>query len=58
MPDFKSADFQKQRTDDQLLQVIRDGRGMMPGFGKQLNEQGLRALVAHVRAYGAPEKPE
>jgi len=53
MPDFTSADFQKQRTDAQLLAVIRDGRGMMPPFGKQLNEQGLSALVQHVRRFGA-----
>lgn len=57
LPDFTSAEFQKQRSDEQLLQAIREGRGMMPGFGKQLNEQGLSALVAHVRAYGAaPEQ--
>ena len=56
LPDFTSAEFQKQRSDEQLLQVIRDGRGMMPGFGKQLNAQGLAALVAHIRAYGAAKK--
>lgn len=55
MPDFTSPDFQKQRTDAQLLAVIRDGRGMMPPFGKQLNEQGLSALVQHVRRYGSPQ---
>jgi mono/diheme cytochrome c family protein len=56
LPDFTSADFQKQRTDAQLIQAIREGRGMMPGFGKQVNDQGLAALVAHVRAYGAEPK--
>jgi hypothetical protein len=25
---------------------------MMPPFGKQLNEQGLSALVQHVRKFG------
>jgi mono/diheme cytochrome c family protein len=52
MPDFASADFQKQRTDAQILTVIREGRGMMPPFGKQLNEQGISALVQHVRKFG------
>ncbi len=52
IPDFTSPDFQKQRTDAQLLAVIRDGRGLMPPFGKQLNEQGIAALVTHVRRYG------
>jgi mono/diheme cytochrome c family protein len=53
MPDFTSADFQKQRADAQLLAVIREGRGMMPPFGKQVNDQGLSALVQHVRKFGA-----
>ena len=53
MPDFTSAELQKQRTDAQLLQVIRDGRGMMPAFGKQVNEQGLGALVNHIRTFAA-----
>lgn len=52
LPDFTSADFQKQRTDAQLVEVIRDGRGMMPGFGKQVNDQGLSALLQHVRKLG------
>jgi mono/diheme cytochrome c family protein len=53
IPDFTSQDFQKQRTDEQLVTVIRDGRGMMPPFGKQLNEQGLKALLQHVRRFGS-----
>jgi len=53
MPDFTAADYQASRSDTQLVQAIRDGRGMMPGFGKQLNEHGLRALTDHVRRLGA-----
>jgi mono/diheme cytochrome c family protein len=53
MPDFTSVDFQKQRSDEQLRQAIHDGRGMMPGFGKQVSDQGLSALVAHVREFAA-----
>jgi mono/diheme cytochrome c family protein len=51
LPDFASLEFQKKRTDLELLQVIRDGRGLMPGFGKQVNEQGQSALVARVRRF-------
>jgi mono/diheme cytochrome c family protein len=58
LPDFTVAEFQKQRTDEQLLQVMREGRGLMPAFGKQLNQQGLNALLAHVRAYAAPAAPQ
>ena len=52
MPDFTSADLQKQRTDAEFAQVISQGRGMMPPFGKQVNEQGLQALVQHIRKFG------
>lgn len=59
MPDFSDPQFQAQRTDAQLTQVLREGRGMMPPFGKQLNDQGLEALVAKVRRFGpaAPAVP-
>ena len=53
IPDFTSAELQKQRTDEQLLQVIREGRGMMPGFSKQVNPQGMSALVGHIRTFAA-----
>ena len=45
VPDFTSAAFQRARTDAQLAEVIRLGRGMMPAFDKQLNEDGVRVLV-------------
>jgi len=51
MPDFTDPQLQAQRTDAQLAEVIRAGRGMMPPFGKQVNEQGLEALVAKLRRF-------
>jgi mono/diheme cytochrome c family protein len=53
MADFTSPSFQGSRSDEQLSVVIRDGRGMMPSFGKQVNEHGLGALVQHIRRLGA-----
>ena len=53
IPDFTAGAWQASRTDTQLVQVIREGRGMMPAFGKQINEHGLRALSDHVRRLGA-----
>jgi mono/diheme cytochrome c family protein len=50
--DFTQPDFQSGRSDSQLAQVIRDGRGLMPEFKKQINEQGVGALIAHIRALG------
>ena len=55
VPDFTLPDYQAQRTDEQLGEVIRNGRGLMPPFGKQVNEQGIAALVAHIRRFGAAE---
>jgi mono/diheme cytochrome c family protein len=52
LPDFTAREFQTQRADPDLATVIRDGRGMMPGFGKQVNDQGIGALVAKVRRFG------
>jgi len=54
MPDFTSAEYQKQRSDAELVTVIQQGRGMMPAFGKQMNEQGVRALIGHIRRFAPP----
>jgi hypothetical protein len=54
MPDFTSAEYQKQRSDAELVTVIQQGRGMMPAFSKQMNEQGVRALVGHIRRFAPP----
>jgi mono/diheme cytochrome c family protein len=54
LPDFTDRGFQAQRTDEQLSAVIRDGRGMMPAYGKQLNDQGLTALLGRIRRFAAP----
>ena len=53
VPDFTDSAFQAARTDVQLMQVLREGRGLMPPFGKQLNDHGLDALIAKVRRFGS-----
>jgi mono/diheme cytochrome c family protein len=53
VPDFTPTAFQAQRSDEQLAEVIRTGRGLMPPFGKQVNEQGISALVARVRRFAS-----
>ena len=57
VPDLTTHELQANRTDEQLAAVIRDGRNMMPAFGAQLNPEGVRALVAHVRSLAAPVQP-
>jgi len=54
LADFTSPEWQSSRSAEQLAQVIRDGRGMMPPFGKQLNPNGIAALVDHIRRFGGP----
>ena len=54
IPDMTQAAFQGQRTDEQLGQVISNGRGMMPAFGQELTEAGIAALVQQIRKLGAP----
>ena len=57
VPDLSSPALQSERTDDQLAEVIRAGRGMMPAFGDQLNQEGIRVLVAYVRRLGSAAQP-
>ncbi len=59
LPDFTRAEFQSERTDEQLAAVIRDGRGgFMPAFGDRLSPEGIVALVRHVRRLGpTPPSP-
>lgn len=52
IPDLTSAEA-RARTDEEMAAVIREGRGMMPGFGSRLSEQGIAALVAHMRSFGS-----
>ncbi len=49
VPDLTSASVQNGLSDEEMTRIIREGRGMMPAFGSQINERGIAALVAHVR---------
>jgi mono/diheme cytochrome c family protein len=46
--DLRSAEVQKQ-SDADLTHVIGQGKGKMPAFGKSLNEDQIKLLVAHIR---------
>ncbi|MCG8553941.1 MAG: cytochrome c [Proteobacteria bacterium] len=65
LADFRTSGWQRARSDEQLAQVIRSGRGLMPAFGDRLNARGIAALVSHIRSLGragetaaAPALPE
>ncbi|MET0384770.1 MAG: cytochrome c [Polyangiales bacterium] len=55
LPDFTASAYQSQRSDVQLHDAIRDGRGLMPAFGKQLPASSIDMLVARIRRF-APAK--
>jgi len=50
--DFTSAEFQKAATDEQLATAIKDGKGEMPAFGKELSAADIKALVVYIRSLG------
>jgi mono/diheme cytochrome c family protein len=52
LPDFASDTWQRSRSDSQLAQMIRDGRGMMPAFKKRISDEGVAVLVQHIRKLG------
>jgi len=47
--DLRSPDVQKM-TDDQLKQIIHDGKGKMPAYGNQLKDSEIAGLVAYIRS--------
>ena len=51
---FKDADWQKATEDAQIETSIREGKKgtMMAGFGEQLTDEEITALVAYIRELG------
>jgi mono/diheme cytochrome c family protein len=54
--DLTDPSFHGERTDEQLLFVLRNGKGNMPPFAALMNETQLRDVVAYVRSLAT--KPE
>lgn len=49
--DFTSAEFRENQTDEQVAAAIKDGKGAMPSFGKELSADAIKALVAYLRSF-------
>jgi high-affinity iron transporter len=49
-PDLTRSERVRRMSDEELLQFLSVGKGSMPGFGKILTEQELKALVAWLQA--------
>ncbi len=39
------------KTDSALYDIIRDGRGIMPGFGGLLKDEEIRDVTAYLRSF-------
>lgn len=48
--DLTKSKVLAEASDDEVAALLRDGRGAMPGFGKQLKAEELNALVGYLRA--------
>ena len=54
---FRDHAFQTERTDEQLKQVIRNGKGSgMPPFGTMFDDAQLTGLVLHIRSLDSGKK--
>ncbi len=53
--DLSEQQWQHTHTDAQIAKSIVSGRGMMPAFGDQLGQEGVKTLVRYVRWLGAQE---
>lgn len=52
-PDFTDANWQKSRTDAQLINATKAGKGkLMPAFKPKLSDEEVTAVVARIRAFG------
>lgn len=52
---FCDAAFQASRSDAELKQAIRSGKGPMPPFGALFDDEQLTLLVAYIRGFN-PKK--
>ncbi len=55
LPDMTSPAYRSARSDAELHTIIKEGKGMMPAFGDQLNDRGIAVLVQHVRTLSRPQ---
>lgn len=39
------------KTDNALMDIIRDGKGIMPGFGGLLTDKEIRDVAAYLRSF-------
>lgn len=48
--DLNDPDWQRRTSVEQVVQVIREGRGQMPAWKSRFSEEEIRAVAEHVKA--------
>ncbi len=56
LPNFTDAAFHSARTDEQIANVIKNGKGRMPAFEWRFGDHEVQAMVKMVRSFG-PKTP-
>ncbi len=52
--DHTEGSYMNTRTDDQLLEVIHNGKGNMPAWKTILSDEEIKAVLQHVRSLAVP----
>ena len=55
--DHTDGAYMNSRTDEQLLEVLHNGKGAMPAWKGILTDDQLKAVLAHVRSLANPPYP-
>lgn len=50
LPNFKESQT-LFKTDNELIDIIRDGRGVMPSFGGLLTDDDIRDVASYLRSF-------
>jgi mono/diheme cytochrome c family protein len=50
--DFTDASWQQSRSDSQIAETVRSGKGPMPSFDSVLSPEEVEAVTAAVRSFG------
>src|SRR5947209_15120408 len=49
-PDFTDPKWQSSRKDEELTQIITDGKGEMPAYGEILSKEQIAGQVTYIRS--------
>jgi len=50
-PNFKDTAWQRRRTDQNILDSITKGKGMMPAWKEKMTEEQIKSMAAFIRKF-------